>query len=70
MADLGFELVWQYGSNESDPLWLQDGIAPQCPVGGIGTNRSYIEDYDIKGFDISHYIDNYDWIFNLIGRKC
>jgi hypothetical protein len=32
--------VWQYGSNlgqdNADPLWLQDGVAPQCAVGGLG----------------------------------
>lgn len=64
--------VWQYGTNEeTTPPFLQDGVAPQCPVKGI-TNltsktiggRVYIPDNFLpKGFLDSHTISNYGWIF-------
>lgn len=70
-----FEKVWQYGSNEEkDPPCQQDGIAPQGPVhkdikfelskeGRYG--RIGIPDPAFKDFLKAHYIDDYEWIFNL-----
>ncbi|GHV58776.1 hypothetical protein FACS1894182_11820 [Bacteroidia bacterium] len=59
--------VWQYGADEANtPLWLQDGVAPQCPVGNIGTRRAYIPTSGVpRGFLESHKIKNYGWIFKL-----
>lgn len=70
-----FEEVWQYGSNlgqpDADPLWEQDGVAPQCAVQNIAKlpsskgGRAYIpRDWKPKGFLESHSISNYGWIFN------
>jgi hypothetical protein len=72
-----WEQVWQYGTDEKNAsLWLQDGVAPQCPVEGLfdiknKSGRACIED-QIKngtkipqGFLESHKIENYDWMFNL-----
>ncbi len=61
--------VWQYGSDESKmqthPL-LQDGIAPQSAVKGIGDKRVFIpKEEKTQGFLGSHSIKNYDWIFSL-----
>lgn len=56
--------VWQYGTDEkNDAKWLQDGVAPQCPVRNIGTHRAYIPEAESKGFIESHTISNYKWIF-------
>jgi hypothetical protein len=64
--------VWQYGSRLSkkskDAPCLQDGIAPQTAVGGLGEfYRSYIPNqfYKRKGFFDSHFIGYYTWIFDL-----
>jgi hypothetical protein len=57
-----------------DPYWWQDGIAPQCavrdieplPQGVIG-GRVYIpKTFQPKGFNASHYIKNYMWVFTYI----
>ena len=67
--------IWQYGSNlgigtnnGEDPRWEQDGVAPQCAVGGLNNdNRAFIPpivDFT-KSFDASHSIENYKWIFNI-----
>lgn len=63
--------VWQYGCNENqqggDPLWLQDGVAPQCRIGGLlDNNRAYIPNSSPKDFIQSHSIGNYGWMFNAI----
>jgi len=64
-----FEQVWQYGSEETkDPVWEQDGVAPQCKVGGLQLkNRIYIPSQEIvafeKGFLNCHFVTNYSWIF-------
>jgi hypothetical protein len=57
--------IWQYGSNEvEDPIYEQDGVAPQCEVDGLkDINRAYIPDNVVKGFVSSHSIENYKWIF-------
>jgi len=63
-----WEDVWQYGSSEEalkDTPWLQDGVAPQRPVGNIGTKRAYIPSTEKQGFLESHLIKNYGWIFNV-----
>ncbi|MBK9285263.1 MAG: hypothetical protein IPM51_13260 [Sphingobacteriaceae bacterium] len=72
-----FTEVWQYGSNlgmqNEDPPWLQDGVAPQCNVQGIGLNlpgfsSKRIEiprEVETKSYLGSHSIGNYYWIFNI-----
>lgn len=64
-----FETVWQYGSNNNsngDPVWLQDGVAPQQSIIGLTEkNRAYIPSDVPKGFTESHTIKNYGWIFNI-----
>jgi hypothetical protein len=68
-----FEEVWQYGSDETnDPPKKQDGVAPQCAVIGLTTNkRAYIPDDVEQDFLNSHYISNYHWIFSKLqqGQK-
>lgn len=71
-----FEEVWQYGSNldrpNRDPMWEQDGVAPQAPVKGIEGlpnsttkgGRIFIPNDVKKDFLESHTISNYKWIFN------
>jgi len=72
-----FEEVWQYGSNldqeNPDPLWEQDGIAPQCQVKGLENvklgkgGRAFIpKDWPRKNFIDSHQPYNFDWIFERI----
>lgn len=48
-----WQQVWQYGSNlgekNADFLWKQDGVAPQCAVGGleiatVKSGRAFIPD--------------------------
>jgi len=66
-----WQQVWQYGSNENvsvTPKWRQDGVAPQCPVGNIGTRRAYIPDDVVQGFISSHSIGNYGWIFSKLNK--
>ena len=74
-----FEQVWQYGSNlgekDADPLWEQDGIAPQCAVKGIETldptkgGRAFFpKDWKRKNFVDSHMLYNFDWIFEQITK--
>jgi hypothetical protein len=62
-----WEDVWQYGTNEATtPLWLQDGVAPQCAVKGFGDDqRAYIPSDVPQGFLKSHSIENYGWIFKI-----
>ena len=63
--------IWQYGTNEETaPIKKQDGVAPQCPVGNIGSlRRVYIPDTEPQDFLDSHTIVNYKWIFNKIKQK-
>jgi hypothetical protein len=72
-----FNQVWQYGSNlgepDADPVWEQDGIAPQCPVKGIevldpskGGRVFFPKDWPKKNFIDSHMLYNYDWMFECI----
>lgn len=68
LTDFENKEVWQYGSSEDnlkDKKWFQDGVAPQGPIGNIGTRRVYIpEDGSVpQGFLDSHSISNYKWIF-------
>jgi len=59
-----WEEIWQYGSNEeTTPINQQDGVAPQCPIKNIGTQRAFIPEGEEKGFIKSHRIENYKWIF-------
>jgi hypothetical protein len=73
---LGNAQVWQYGSNlhqrNADPMYDQDGVAPQCAVNGLDkTKRVFIPDKYLDGTDIpksfldSHSIGNYRWIFEI-----
>ncbi|MEY4603723.1 MAG: hypothetical protein RIT43_1015 [Bacteroidota bacterium] len=63
--------VWQYGVNfdpgREDPPCLQDGIAPQYPIKGLGQYRSFFpkELYRKKGFYESHFVGNYTWIMDI-----
>ncbi|MDQ6481854.1 hypothetical protein [Dyadobacter sp. LHD-138] len=79
VKDLPFEEIWQYGSDlnqpGADPMWLQDGVAPQVAVGGINNlpsgntkgGRAFTpKNQNIpKGFVESHSIGNYGWIFSI-----
>jgi hypothetical protein len=72
-----FEEVWQYGARAdekaADPIFLQDGIAPQFAVLGIEQlptstkgGRIYIPDTYPKrklGFIKSHHLAYYDWFY-------
>ncbi len=60
--------IWHYGSNEDElknQPWLLDGVAPQCPIGGIGGRRAFIPRKIPQGFTESHSISNYGWVFEL-----
>ena len=61
-----WEEVWQYGSDETDlkTPWLHDGVAPQCPVGGIENNRVSFPINTPQGFRKSHEISSYYWVFD------
>lgn len=72
-----FEEVWQYGSNldqaNPDPVWEQDGIAPQCQVAGLESvppgkgGRAFIPaDWPHKNFIDSHMLHYFHWIFERI----
>lgn len=72
-----FEEVWQYGSNldqpDADPVWEQDGIAPQCQVLGLEQvpagkgGRAFIpKDWPHKNFIDSHMLYHFEWIFERI----
>ena len=72
-----FQEVWQYGSNldqkDPDPIWEQDGVAPQCQVKGLEKvdpkkgGRAFIpKDWPRKNFIDSHQPYNYYWIFERI----
>lgn len=74
-----FEEVWQYGSNldqpDPDPVWEQDGIAPQCQVKGLETvppgkgGRAFFpKDWPTKNFIDSHMLYNYFWMFDCIQK--
>ena len=60
----------------ADPLYLQDGIAPQIKVFGIDGlttptkgGRAFIPPGVPKGFKESHSISNYGWIFTRISTQ-
>lgn len=66
-----FEEVWQYGSNlgeiDADPVWEQDGIAPQTKVkdldsARIGGRVFLPKDLRKKNFIDSHMMRQYYWI--------
>lgn len=70
-----FEEVWQYGSNldqkEADPVWEQDGIAPQCEVKNIESakvgGRVFLPSYiHKKDFVNSHMLKQYRWIIKKL----
>jgi hypothetical protein len=74
-----FQEVWQYGSNldqeNPDPIWEQDGVAPQCQVKGLEVmkpdkgGRAFIpKDWPRKNFVDSHQPYNFDWIFERIQK--
>lgn len=64
--------VWQYGSRfhleNADAPCLQDGVAPQSGVKGLGVeNRIFIPEnwYNKKGFFDSHFVGYYTWVLDL-----
>ena len=79
-----FTEAWQYGSNlgepNNDPMYLQDGVAPQCECANLSASNGQINTANgsqiktgrvfipmsvtTKGFVGSHSISNYGWIFN------
>ncbi|TNE55893.1 MAG: hypothetical protein EP338_01960 [Bacteroidetes bacterium] len=70
-----FEEVWQYGSNldqeDPDPVWEQDGIAPQCEVKNLSSalkgGRVFLPRYvRKKDFVNSHLLRQYHWIIKKI----
>jgi hypothetical protein len=72
-----FHEVWQYGSNldqpNPDPVYEQDGIAPQSQVFGLDSlesnrgGRAFIPaDWKPKNFIDSHMLPFYHWIFERI----
>lgn len=74
-----FRHVWQYGTNldqpNADPIWLQDGVAPQTAVKGIqslppekGGRLFTPRDWPKRNFVDSHMVYNYYWIFELLKR--
>ena len=74
-----FNQVWQYGSNlgqpDADPVWEQDGIAPQSPVKGIETLSNqksgrifFPKNWPRKNFIDSHMLYNYDWMFECVEK--
>lgn len=69
------EEAWQYGSDENiDPIKLQDGVAPQCPVNGFDKlgmkgGRIRIPDNQERGWIESHLAKNYGWIFTTLKGK-
>lgn len=73
------EEVWQYGSNlgtqSADPVWEQDGVAPQSTVKGIeALNREkggrifYPWNWTRKNFVDSHMTYNFNWIFDELKK--
>lgn len=67
-----FNEVWQYGThtegNDPEPVWKQDGVAPQVPVKGINDipngGRVYFPlDSKNLNFVNSHALNHYRWIF-------
>ena len=60
-----FTQLWQYGSDETFDIGIQDGVAPQTKVGDLpDEKRAYIpENWSPQGFISSHSIENYKWIF-------
>ncbi len=72
-----FLQVWQYGSNldqsNPDPVWEQDGIAPQTQVKGLYFDQNHGRAFmpkiwPNKDFINSHMPKNYDWIFERIKK--
>lgn len=68
--------LWQYGANfnrgEEDAPCIQDGIAPQTAVGGLGKmHRIYIPKslYAKRGFSDSHFIGLYKFLFDIPAGK-
>lgn len=72
-----FREVWQYGANldeaNPDPVWQQDGIAPQSSVPGIGQvivgGRVFFpQDAKRRNFINSHMLNHYRWIFTKLEK--
>lgn len=66
-----FQEVWQYGSNENDVTFFQDGVAPQGPIlglenlKGIKGGRVFIPENGKKGFIRSHHLKYWDWFYTI-----
>lgn len=72
-----FREVWQYGTNldeaDPDPVWQQDGIAPQSAVPGIkeltaGGRVFFPKDARRRNFINSHMLNHYRWIFTKLEK--
>ena len=68
--------VWQYGTNFNkgyeDAPCIQDGIAPQSSAKGLDEkHRVYIPKqlYKLRGFEKSHFIGLYTYIFDIPAGK-
>lgn len=70
-----FQEVWQYGTHteepDPEPIWKQDGIAPQTPVPGIenlahGGRVYFPKDAHFMNFVNSHMLNHYRWMFKEI----
>ena len=71
-----FQEVWQYGSNDtgqanSDPIYLQDGIAPQVQVKDLEMmmpnhgGRVFLPENSKKGFIRSHHLKYWSWFHEI-----
>jgi len=74
-SDVGFETVFQYGSNfMNEKLCHQDGVAPQIGINGLPENNNFFipmtKDYEHnRNFTSAHSSSNFDWIFTELYSK-
>jgi hypothetical protein len=71
-----FQEAWQYGTDDtgqanSDPIYLQDGLAPQVQVKGLEVmmpnhgGRIFIPENSKKGFIRSHHLKYWSWFHEI-----
>jgi hypothetical protein len=66
-----FNEVWQYGCDENDVTFYQDGVAPQSPVLGLEKldkekgGRVFIPENGRKGFIRSHHLKYWNWFYTI-----
>ncbi len=74
VTKLGFEEVWQYGSDTrtgKDKKYEQDGIAPQCAAKGLDWDHGRVPfqgAQELKNFLDAHYSSSYGWIFDNLKK--